>query len=211
MKDTTYHPDWQKNRIDFILNFYSPDFFKNKKILELGSCNGYIGNYFAEVLKSDVTSVEGREENVNKIKGDYPLLKVECFNLDTDEWNFGKYDVIINFGLFYHLEKHHEKHLTNCINNCDLMFFESVIYDSYDPEIFFRNEIGFDQSLTDIGGTPSASFVENIFTKTNCKYERYEDQKLNGGCHHYDWEIKNSKQLDQYARKFWIVETSIKN
>jgi hypothetical protein len=209
MKQTEYHSEWQNSRIKFILDLYEPEFFKSKKILELGAYNGYIGNYFAEVLGAEVTSVEGRQQNVSRMKEDYPLLNVECCDLDTDEWNFGKHDIIINFGLFYHLEKYHEQHLINCINNSRLMFFETVIHDSYESEIFFRTENGGDQSLTCRGGAPSTSYVENIFKKVNCKYKKYTDSKLNGGPHHYDWEDKDTRVEDQFARRFWIVENEI--
>lgn len=206
MKQSNYYSNWQNNRVKFILDLYPFDFFKDKKVLELGSHNGYIGNYFLEKLKSKVTSVEGRFENFCKIKENYPLLNVQCCDLDTDKWDFGKYDVIINFGLYYHLEKHHEKHLVNCINNCDLMFFETVIYDSFDSEIFFRNESGNDQSLTDRGGTPSTSYVEDIFEKTNCKFKKYCDFELNGEGHHYDWKDANTKTFDDRSRRFWVIK-----
>ena len=169
MKKTSYHPDWQVNRINFILSKYPADFFKGKRILELGAYNGYIGAYFS-ALGAEVHCVEGRQENVDKIKKDYPNVTVECADLDTSIWNFGKWDIIINFGLVYHLENFHKEHLINCINNCDLMFFESVIYDSFKPELYFRNENGDDQSLTNKGGTPSTSYVENIFKELGTEY-----------------------------------------
>lgn len=209
MKPTQYHPEWQTNRINFILNLYDPEFFKGKKILELGSYNGYIGNYFAEVLGSDVTSVEGRSENVDMIKNDYPLLDAKCFNLDTTEWPFEKYDIIINFGLYYHLEKHHKEHLINCIKNCDLMFFETVVHDSFESEIYFRSESGPDQSLSNIGGHPTTSYIENILKENGCIFKKYCDGKLNGGEHRYNWEDKNTKISDDHARRFWVIENEI--
>jgi 2-polyprenyl-3-methyl-5-hydroxy-6-metoxy-1,4-benzoquinol methylase len=153
MKPTTYHSDWQVNRINFILSKYPKEFFKNKNILELGAFNGYIGAYF-QSLGANVHCIEGRQENVNQIKLDYPQLSVECSNLDVDYWNFGKWDIIINFGLYYHLEHNHKLHLINCLNNCNLMFFESVIFDSNKPVLFYRNESGIDQSLGSTGGNP---------------------------------------------------------
>jgi hypothetical protein len=201
-----YWPRWQSNRINYILKKYGNEFFKGKRILELGSCNGYIGAYF-QTLGADVLSVEGREDNVTIIKANYPHLKVECADLDSDIWTFGHYDIIINFGLYYHLEKFHEKHLINCIDNCDLMFFETVIYDSNDSEIFFREEVGFDQSLSNLGGTPSTSFVENIFNSKKINYEKIVDSSLNDGTHRYDWVDNNSKELDGFARRFWVIKT----
>ena len=170
IKDSWYHPDWQISRIDFILSKYPKEFFKGKRILELGACNGYISAYFKS-LGAEVLAVEGRGENVEKIKEYYPDLDVEEYNLDTDIWYFGKWDIIINFGLYYHLETYHIEHLENCINNCDLMFFETVVYDSYESGLYFKYEEGYDQSLSNNGGTPTTSFVESIFQNNNKNYE----------------------------------------
>lgn len=205
IKETQYHPDWQKNRIDFILSKYPKEFFQGKRILELGAFNGYIGAYF-ESLGAIVHCVEGRQENVDMIKEDYPQITSECFNLDSTEWNWGHYDIIINFGLYYHLQKFHKEHLENCIKNCDLMFFETVVHDSYESEIFFREESGRDQSLSEIGGNPSTSYIENIFIQHNVKYKKYTDSKLNAYQHHYDWVDSNSKIHNPWSRRFWIVE-----
>jgi hypothetical protein len=204
IKETNYWPRWQKNRIEFILSKYTKEFFRNKRILELGSHNGYIGAYF-QSLGADVYSVEGRELNVNNIKRDYPDLKIETYNLDTPEWKWGYFDIIINFGLFYHLENFHKEHLNNCLENCNLMFFESVIFDSFDNEIHFRNEFGNAQSLSDVGGSPSTSYVENIFKLKNVEYQKYSNKELNGHDHHYDWKDLNTKKLNQFARRFWII------
>jgi hypothetical protein len=203
-KETSYHPDWQVNRINFILSKYPSDFFKGKRILELGAYNGYIGAYFS-ALGAEVHCVEGRAENVVNIKNDYPQITAECADLDSPNWNWGHYDIIINFGLYYHLEKFHKEHLINCINNCDLMFFESVIYDSSKPEIYFRHEVGDDQSLTSIGGTPSTSYVENILKETNINYTKYRDSALNNWEHKYDWPDTGFKVFNKFNRRFWII------
>ena len=204
IKETNYHPNWQNNRINFILSKYPKEFFKGKRILELGAHNGYIGAYFS-TLGADVHCIEGRQENADNIKIDYPNVKVDCTNLDTIEWDWGNYDIIINFGLYYHLEHFHKEHLENCINNCDLMFFETVIYDSMESEIYFRTESGNDQSLTPIGGTPTTSYVENIFNKYPIKYEKFLDSSLNENQHHYDWVDTGNKVFNQFSRRFWIV------
>jgi hypothetical protein len=204
IKETTYHPDWQVNRINFILSKYPADFFKGKRILEVGGFNGYIAAYF-ESLGAIVHCVEGRQENVNGIKENYPQVTSECFNLDSAEWNWGHWDIIINFGLYYHLQNFHKEHLENCINNCDLMFFETVVYDSNDSEIYFRHEVGIDQSLSEIGGTPSTLYVEDLFKQFPIKYEKFTDSALNAYQHHYDWPDTGNKVFNQWSRRFWII------
>jgi 2-polyprenyl-3-methyl-5-hydroxy-6-metoxy-1,4-benzoquinol methylase len=205
MENSWYYSEWQNARLKFILSKYPKEFFKGKRILELGACNAFFSAYFKS-LGADVLAIEGREENIKKIKEQYSELNVEQSNLDTSEWSWGKWDIIINFGLYYHLENFHKEHLNNCINNCDLMFFESVIYDSDESEIFFRQEEGYDQSLTSLGGTPSTLYVENIFKNSNKYYEIFKNKELNGEFHHYDWQDANTKKLDAFARRFWIVK-----
>jgi hypothetical protein len=202
---SNYYEAWQNNRINFILKYYNKEFFKDKTILELGPCNGYIGNYFHN-LGANVTLLEGRKENIDNIKNIYPYLTVIHENFDIIDWPFGKFDIIINFGVFYHLEKFHKQHLINCINNSKILFFESVIYDSFQDELYFREEQGFDQSLTGIGGTPSTSFVENILSSQNCNYIKFTDSDLNGERHKYDWIDLDSKILDQFNRRMWFIE-----
>ena len=202
--ETNYHKDWQNNRINFILSMYPKEFFKDKKILELGSFNGYFGESFRR-MGASVLSIEGRPENVISIRNNFPELLIECRDLDTNTWEWGEWDIIINFGLIYHLEKHHKEHLENCINNCNLLFLESVIYDSNQSEIFFKNESGGDQSLSDVGGTPSTSYVEDILNNLNTKFTKYTTSNLNGIYHHYDWVDTGLKNYDGWARRFWVV------
>lgn len=205
MKNSLYWETWQNNRINYVLSKYGKEFFEGKKILELGPFNGYIGAVF-QSLGAEVKLIEGREKNVEGIKSIYPNLDVECANLDTSDWNWGTFDIIINFGLFYHLEKFHKEHLTNCVNNCDLLFFESVIYDSFENELFFRQESGHDQSMSDVGGIPTTYFIESIFQQEGVSYKKICAPELGDGNHHYDWVDSNTKKMDPFARRFWIVK-----
>lgn len=201
---TNYHPSWQTNRVDFILEHYPADFFKGKRVLELAPYNGYIGYRFS-LMGAQVHCIEGRQANVDNIRRTFPALSVEQADLDRPDWPWGKWDIIINFGLYYHLQNYHREHMVNCLQNCNLMFFETVVYDSSEPELFVRSESGDDQSLTDVGGNPSTSYVENILRENGATFTKYSTPKLNGNGHHYDWKDTNSKVLDPMARRFWIV------
>lgn len=203
-EDTQAHRDWQYARIRFLTNKYPLDYWNNKSILELGSFNGVIGDYFRDI-GANVLSVEGREHNVARINREFPKLRTSIYNLDTRDWKFGRYDIIINFGLFYHLENFHEEHLINCLNNCETLFLETVIYDSYDDELYSRNESGHGQSLSNIGKTPTTNFIENILRDHNAKFIKFSDPELNGGHQKYDWIDKNSKQFNENNRRFWII------
>lgn len=201
-----YCGEWQINRVNLILSIYGEDFFKGKKILELAPFNGVIGACF-NILGAQVDCIEGREENIQNIQYNFPELHTSQGNLDSPDWDYGDYDIIINFGLYYHLEYYHTEHLINCINHCDLMFFETVVYDSNESTIYFRPEWGGDQSLSTNGGTPSTSYVEDIFKKKKVKYTKYTNNDLNHSGHHYDWEDTGKGHYDPGSRRFWIVET----
>jgi hypothetical protein len=200
---STYHPVWQTSRVNFLIELYGKDFFTNKRILELAPFNGYIGYCFSQ-LGATVHGIEGRAENVRQIQT-LPGVTVEQANLDTPTWVWGDWDIIINFGLYYHLEKYHDAHLTNCLRHCDIMFFETVIFDSDDCELHFRKEIGNDQSLSEVGGNPTVSYVENIFQRERVDFNRHDSRRLNGDYHCYDWVSTNSKKLYPYKRRFWIT------
>jgi hypothetical protein len=204
IENSDYNKEWQENRIKLILSLYDESFFKGKKILELGAFHGDIGNYFSK-LGADVTCVDGLRSNYVVMRNKYPNVKSINGDLDTSDWDFGKFDIIINFGLFYHLEENHEAHLKNCLNNCDLLFFESVILDSNDSKIYYREESGIDQSLSEVGGTPSAKYVEDIFANFDVNHKRYDDVMLDSYPHSYSWPDMNTGIHDGYKRRFWIV------
>jgi hypothetical protein len=86
------------------------------------------------------------------------------------------------------------------------MFFETVIYDSKNSEIYFRHEVGDDQSLGTTGGTPSTSYVENIFNEMGISFVKYTDPSLNNYQHKYDWPDTGFKVFNQFHRRLWIAQ-----
>jgi 2-polyprenyl-3-methyl-5-hydroxy-6-metoxy-1,4-benzoquinol methylase len=66
--------------------FYGVDFFKGKKVLELGCGHGDIGAFFAD-LGADVLCLGGRIQNINFAKLKHRKvanLKFVQFNLEND-------------------------------------------------------------------------------------------------------------------------------
>lgn len=210
-----YNDNWQLYRLDFILSRYPESFWKDKTVLELGAHNGYFGSKFQE-YGAKVKCVEGRESNVKAMKDFHKNLDIELYDLDTQEWPWGHYDVIINFGLYYHLATYHKEHIKNCIENCDLMFFETRVVEAPGPALFYRLESGEDQAMPEnnYAGTPTTNFVEAIFRNNQAKYELILDKKLNpDGSEkqnylwkedfHDDW--RNLQFAPTEKRRFWIV------
>lgn len=204
MEITPYHTDWQRRRVNFILNKYDKSFFAGKKILELGAYNGAIGIYFS-LLGSNVTIVEGRRENYDLIPKNIDNVNVVLANVDLPIWEFEYYDIIIHFGLLYHLEYFFEPHLINCCNNCDMLFLESEVISGTKDHIMM-GEIGNDQSLTQNGIKPNGKYIESILTDCGFNFIRHDSNKLNSKPHFYDWpDNMTGPEYIMGRRRFWIA------
>lgn len=197
--ETTYHPKWQKNRIEFLAKRLGVETLKDKTVADLGSHNGYIGNWFSE-QGAIVTCIEGRKGHCEAIKANFPHMTVIQADLDSPKWTFGKFDIILNMGLLYHLEKFHAEHLINCIANCNLMVLETVITEGKEPLIKRQEEKGEDQSLSDVGGDPTIAWVEKVLQDNGCTFTREVKEIKGAGPHHY-----TEAPTDRFSRCMWIV------
>lgn len=201
---SNYNNDWQMNRVKYLTSKYGSEFFNGKSLLELGAFNGRIGNEFSK-LGAKVTCVEGRSLNAHYITSTYGLPTL-IMNMDTPKWVLGDYDIIVNFGLLYHIEYYSSELILNCLNHCKLMFLESEVYDSLCNTLYAHGEYGEDQSLSSIGMVPSPRWIESRLDK----YERVDSPELNGNNHTYDWTSKYDDVYIQQRRRFYICEGRLK-
>jgi hypothetical protein len=205
---------WRQTRIAKIEQIFSKEFFKDKTVLELASGYGYLGKYFREELGSIVTFAEGNEEFIKEIQNLNPEVDAsEIICLDQNKlWNLNKkFDVIIHFGVMYHLDNWIQD-LECAANHTDLIILESEVCDSDDPEFEIKiiDINSYDQALVihDRKATiPSAAYVESELTKHGFKFTRYDDADLNHDQHHYNWIVKNeNKNHVRGQRRFWICK-----
>lgn len=204
---------WRVKRFDKILEIFGIDYFKGKKIIELGSGHGDIGAFFAE-LGAEVLCLDGRIHNVNFARLKHRNIKnirFTHFNLENDFSQFGRFDLIINFGLLYHL-KNVDAHLKCCFEIADDILLETVVCDSTDPyKIFYCQE---DKNVDElavegVGSRPSPFYIERIAKENNFETIRYFDADLN--CDEqfiYNWEHRNDDRLgdDFKLRRFWRLK-----
>ncbi len=209
------YEDWRIKRLNKMLEIYGIDYFKGRKILELGGGHGDIGAFFAE-LGADVLSLDGRIQNVNFARLKHRKvenIKFVQFNLEHDFSSFGRFDLIINFGLLYHL-RHVEEHLKCCFSMADDIVLETVVCDSSDPDkiVFCQERSAVDEeSLEGTGSRPSPFYVEKIATENNFQFVRYFTPDLNsGGIFSYDWPHRNDgrgARGDNFElRRFWRLQ-----
>jgi hypothetical protein len=200
--------EWQLARMKFIVYIYGKDFFKGKKILELGCFQGGLTKMFYN-LGANITGVEGSKSNFEELVKKYPYINFKNEDCEiTDEWKFDEhYDIIIHWGLLYHL-KNMENSITECMKHTDLMFLESIVINTSFKEKFLvrENVVGIDQAIHGMGSRASIGHIEKILD--NYYYVRYDNSFLNSPFQpHYDIPIQNISLRDsrEFTRKFWTV------
>jgi len=174
----------------------------DKKVLELGCGYADIGHRF-HLMGSRVTSSDARIEHLVQAKQRYPHLNYLQLDMDV-EIIPDNYDVIVHWGLLYHL-KEIENHLLKLSKNCNVLFLETEVSDSDDPNFFITtNENGFDQAFHGNGIRPSPAYVENVLQKCGFQYKLIIDPILDCWGHKYTLPIQNTKTWNHGFRRFWI-------
>lgn len=203
---------WRLARLNKILEIYGPDHFKGRRILEVGAGHGDIGAFLAD-LGADVLCLDGRIQNVNfarlkhrKVNG----VRFEQANLEEDFSRFGRFDLIIHFGLLYHL-RHVDENLKCSFSMADEVLLETVVCDSSDPHrIIFcaeRSHIE-EEALDGTGSRPSPFYVERLATENGFGVQRHFSADLNSGDYFcYDWKHLNNERgsgsSDFKLRRLW--------
>ena len=200
-----HYNEWREKRIKTILNYYTPEFFKDKTLLELGAGYCDIGAEFAK-LGSIVTCVEGRQEHLEVAKERYSDLNIVFKQLDLDkEVLLNNYDIVLHMGLLYHL-RHPESSIRNICQIGKHIVLESEILDSSSPYISIPvKEGGYDQAMNGWGCRPTKNFVEYRLIECGVKFEMLQSDSANSHFHVYDWrELDNGKWQDG-QRRMWFI------
>lgn len=198
--------DWQLKRMQFIVSLYGKEFFRGKNILELGSFEGGITQMFYN-LGANIIGFEGSDRNLQICNQRYPHItfhKKDCENLVLDT----KYDIIIHWGLLYHLS--HDKipeSIVHCLDHTSYLFLETLILDSSGDKALIMQEDNVnlpDQALHGYGCRMTQKYVENILDSVPYfSYERFDTPFLNSRYQpHYDWRVKDTNEI---FRRFWII------
>ncbi len=76
---------------------------EDRRVLELGAG---VGDHTLFWVRRGciVTSVDGRQENLDKIRQRYPTVTCVQYDLDHSDWPFSCYDIIYAYGILYHLQ-----------------------------------------------------------------------------------------------------------
>jgi hypothetical protein len=202
-----HYDNWRTSRMNGIKKYISPEYFKDKTLLELGAGHGDVGNLFYK-LGAIVTSSDARVEHLRVINRKYPHLNTLQIDCDNDNIKC-KYDIIVHWGVLYHLNEI-EIHLEKISQKCDILLLETEVSDSNDNQFYISTfEKGYDQAFNRTGIRPSAQYVERILEKNGFQFKLIKDPILNSGCHCYDWEINATNTWKHGLRRFWICWKNI--
>lgn len=199
----------EMKRITKILDIYGVEYFRGKSVVELGAGHGNVGAFLAE-LGAEVLYVDGRRENMNIAMLKHrsvPSISFTTRDLDGDFSNIGRFDLVIDFGLVYHL-RNIKEHVEACFAISDDILLESVVCDSLDESrILFLDEDSeiYLNSLSGTGTRPSAGYLERLAREHSFAVSRYFDADLNAGKNVYDWEAGGTQGFkdDLMLRRFW--------
>lgn len=208
-----FHPsyaNWTVKRLTKILELYGVEYFNGRTVLELGCGHGDIGAFFAE-LGSTVLCLDGRLQNINLAKLKHRNVEgvsFQQFDLEHDFSEYGRFDILIDMGLLYHLREV-DKHLSCCFATADEIVLETAVCDSGDPHlVLFRDEdVTVDEeSLCGTGSRPSPFYIERMAEENGFHIVRCFSADLNAGpqfC--YDWEHKDDGEAPETLRlrRFW--------
>lgn len=206
-----HYVQWRKNRVKKLTDIYGPEYFKGKRILELGCGHGHVGKFFS-MLGGLVTFADGRFGLYDAVAQNNPGANFIVIDQDLPWTLSDKFDVIIHWGVLYHLDNWQQDLACTvaCLEKGGILCVETETMDSdQDEEVKVKeNKELDDQALNSTGTKPSAVRVENEFTKLGLKFTRYDDSDLNTiGGHWYDWKVANTKSFGSAWRRFWICST----
>jgi SAM-dependent methyltransferase len=200
-----HYDHWRHTRITKLISILGEEWFRDKKVLELGCGYAHIGNVLHE-YGADVTVCDGREEHIEVVKNSYPHLKSLVVD-QTQPYFVGKFDLVIHWGVMYHLPSQYWKQDLSCaVKHGNLISLETEVSDSSDPSFFNEpHESGYDQSMHSTGFRPSPNMVEEEISSLGFVFDRYDDSDLNSGTHIYDWKIEETKSWKSGLRRFWMI------
>lgn len=213
---------WRFLRVKKIEQFFDKEWFKGKKILELGCGYGNVGHYFS-LLGSDVTFSDARQEALDIVKSKNPEFKTIQINQES-KWSIDDhFDLIIHFALGYHLN-YWEQDLIRTIKHADNIAYETAVT-RYNIETEYK-VVNHNYSSCmhgpygNIGSLISSSNIENVLTENKCSFVRCDDSDLNIPDGIYDWSevdfdatyktgIVTSYWDNEHfgGRRYWMIKT----
>ena len=200
-----HYPRCRQVRIHAILDYYGPDFFRYKTMLEVGCGDGSIGNFFY-YLGCEVTCCDARQEFLDEVAyRNHEIKTVRC-NLE-ESWPLPDkhFDFILNLGLLYHLADPH-KCITESARHCDHLVLDSEVtpttgarlYPTPEPPPVRLDTEGDDHTFSGTGSRPTPAYIEMAIREGGMEPEMlisatYDDYQQKLGRVRHLWFAKRTR------------------
>jgi SAM-dependent methyltransferase len=169
---------------------------EEKKVLDVGAGVGHLAQFF--VNKScNVLCVDGRLENIVKLRQLYPDLEADVADVETEPLaQFGIFDIVFAYGLLYHLENPIVA-LRNLTSVCQgFLLLETMVCDHKLPVLRIEDESAtFDQALKGLGCRPSPSYVVMALNRVGFRF--VYAPKVSPNHQEFQFEWKNNLDIQR--------------
>jgi SAM-dependent methyltransferase len=145
-------------RINCLANLNLP--LRGKRVLDVGCGVGHLAQFFVQ-QGCDVSCLDARQENIDRLKALYPELKARVFDVEKDSFaGLGSFEIVFAFGLLYHLENPFRAMRNLGAAATELLLIETVVSDHDRPLVVMSEEpTAYNQAVENIGCRPTPSFV----------------------------------------------------
>ena len=190
--------------VKHIRSYLGESFFKDKTLLDVGCGHGHMGAGFQD-LCSKVTCSDGRKSNVEQGKLIYPEVEFVLADVEK-EWPFGKFDIILNLGLLYHVSNPADV-IAKCADSCQSMILDCVIEAGGLNSIVLKDESSerYDCAVSGKACIVSQTYLESALKESNFRFRRpdIENKACNyDGKTRYDW----TDNPTHGCRRLWFCE-----
>ena len=147
-----------KARLDQLASLDLP--LSGSRVLDVGCGVGHHAAFYIE-RDCDVVCIDGRDENIEVLRGLHPGLEAHVRNVEHEDLtDLGDFDIVHCYGLLYHLENPVAA-LRNIARVCHgLLLIETIVCDHPLPILRFEDEtLSSNQALHGIACRPSAGFI----------------------------------------------------
>ncbi|HVE68199.1 MAG TPA: class I SAM-dependent methyltransferase, partial [Solirubrobacteraceae bacterium] len=136
--DQPYYRDITEARLEHLASLDLP--VEGRSVIDVGAGIGRLSEFFAQ-RGCRVTCVDGREDNVARLRELYPDRRAAVVDVQTDQLlEHGRFDVVFAYGLLYHLADP-LAFLRRAASICDeLMIVETCITDSTQRVLFLVDD-----------------------------------------------------------------------
>jgi SAM-dependent methyltransferase len=156
--DQPFYVDITEARLGHLASLGLP--VEGRSVIDVGAGIGRLSEFFAE-RGCDVLCVDGRPDNIELLRRNYPGRRAEVVDVESDELlAHGRFDVVFCYGLLYHLADP-MAFLMRAGSICDeLMIVETLITDSEEPVVaLVADPDDPTMALRGIASRPSPSYV----------------------------------------------------